>query len=89
MEIDGSGTRDVTVYSPMTVKGSLSTFENNLFIGSQQPTTANNITTVGSVLIGNKLRVQGAGGIETYKLKTIGSTLTDGVEIVNVEIIIW
>jgi hypothetical protein len=68
----------------MFVKGALSTFENNLFIGSQQPATANNITTVGGVLIGGKLRVQG-DAIETKKIKIIGSALTDGIEIVNIE----
>ena len=32
IEIGGSGSRDVTIVSNFTVKGSLNTFENDLFI---------------------------------------------------------
>ena len=69
----------------MTVKGALSTFENNLSIGTLQLPTSTSITTVGGVLIGGKLTVQG-GAIETTKLQVIvdPSPLNiDGIEILN------
>ena len=67
------------------VKGALSTFEYNLSIGTLQLPTSTSITTVGGVLIGGKLTVQG-GAIETTKLQVIvdPSPLNiDGIEILN------
>jgi hypothetical protein len=85
LELSGSGSRDVTVFAPLTVKGALSTFENNLSIGTLQLPTSTSITTVGGVLIGGKLTVQG-GAIETTKLQVIvdpSPLNVDGIEILN------
>jgi hypothetical protein len=85
LEISGTGTRDVTVFAPLTVKGALSTFENNLSIGTLQLPTSTSITTVGGVLVGGKLTVNG-GAIETTKLQVIvdpSPINEDGIEILN------
>ena len=75
---------DVTIYSPLLVKG-FSTFENNLSIGTLQSQTENSLTCTGGVLVGGKLRVQG-GAIETTQLKVIVNPSipgADGIELIN------
>ena len=85
LEISGSGSRDVTVFAPLLVKGVSTTFENNLSVGTLQLPTSTSITTVGGVLVGGKLTVNG-GAIETTKLQVIvdpSPLNVDGIEILN------
>ena len=83
LQILSTTTRDVQINSPMVVKSSLSTFENSVFIGSAQLSSANVMTVVGGVTIGGKLRSNGI--IEASQLKTIGSLATDGLQVSNID----
>ena len=84
LEIESYGSRDVIVVAPLTVQCNLSTFERNILIGTLEAVNVNNITTIGGVLVGNKLRVQGL--IETNQLRIMSNpsnTGLDGFEILN------
>ena len=83
LEIDSYGSRDVIVVAPLIVQSNLSTFERNIFVGTLEAVNVNNITTVGGIQVGNKLRVNGL--IETRQLRSIDATATDGVTIFNIE----
>ena len=80
---EGINCSALTIGTTLTVQCNLSTFERNIFVGTLEAVNVDNITTVGGIQVGNKLRVNGL--IETGQLRSIGATATDGVTIFNIE----
>ena len=78
LEIESYGSRDVIVVAPLKVQCDLSTFERNIFVGTLNDVNENNITTVGGIQVGNKLKVNGL--IETNQLRIIPMPSEPGID---------
>jgi hypothetical protein len=78
LEIESYGSREVIVVAPLSVQCDLSTFERNIMVGTLNAVNVNNITTIGGIQVGGKLRVNDL--IETNYVRIIPMPSEPGLD---------
>ena len=93
MQILANATRDVEILTPLTVKGSSSTFQNGVAVGTEMPTSAIALSVAGAgifqgnVLMSGNLTVNGfivAKPYASLRVSTAGGTPSTGTTAVTI-----